>query len=107
MNARRSVDYSLKYWFILWCTLLFFALFFISAHGVAYVSWPRLVSLTDLINYSGPGYIGTRRGRGFRIGPLVSDAILGMKGGVPGIRKRVIAPSQEIELGTLEKKRVD
>lgn len=107
---RTTIDYSLKYWFILWCTLFIIALLFIGVHGIAYVSWPRLVPLTDLINYSGPGYIGKRRGRGLGFGPgkVISDSLMGTKGGVAAaIRKRVLAPSQEIELGTLEKKRVD
>lgn len=39
--------------------------YYLIAHGVDYVAWPRLSPLTDTINYSGKGYFSGKRGRGF------------------------------------------
>lgn len=39
--------------------------YYITAHGVDYVAWPRLQPLSDTINYTGKGYSSGRRGRGF------------------------------------------
>lgn len=96
-----TIDYSLSYWFALWTSLLVLALGFVLAHGVAYVSWPRLNSLTDLIEYNGPGYKATKRGRGLGIldGPGLRQANINV------MAKRV--STKEIEMGLLEKKRVD
>ncbi|EJD04396.1 uncharacterized protein FOMMEDRAFT_83474 [Fomitiporia mediterranea MF3/22] len=99
LTLPRSSDYSLSYWFALWMSLFVLAIGFVLAHGVAYVSWPRLNPMTDLIEYNGPGFKGKRHGRG-----------LGLVA-APGLRqsqftkKRVHA--QEIGLGTFAKKRVD
>lgn len=41
------------------------AMYYITAHGVDYVAWPRLQPLSDTINYAGKGYSSGRRGRGF------------------------------------------
>lgn len=41
------------------------AFYYITAHGVDYVAWPRLQPLSDTINYSGKGFSSGRRGRGF------------------------------------------
>ena len=49
-------DYSLIYFFLLWFLIFFFSLFYIRAHGVEYVSWPRLNPLDDVIYYDGPGF---------------------------------------------------
>ena len=35
-------------------------------HGVDYVSWPRLLPPTDIINYSGPGYRSGNHGKGLK-----------------------------------------
>ncbi|KAL5495670.1 SAC1 [Sanghuangporus weigelae] len=99
LTLPRSSDYSLSYWFALWTSLLVLALGFVFAHGVAYVSWPRLKPLTDLIEYNGPGYKGKRHGRG--LGILAA----------PGLRQANVmkkqVPTKEIKMGVFEKKRVD
>ncbi|KAL5535134.1 SAC1 [Sanghuangporus sanghuang] len=99
LTLPRSSDYSLSYWFALWTSLLVLALGFVLAHGVAYVSWPRLNPLTDLIEYNGPGYNGKRHGRG--LGILAA----------PGLRQANVmkkrVPTKEIEMGVFEKKRID
>ncbi|KAL0576576.1 Phosphoinositide phosphatase sac1 [Marasmius crinis-equi] len=64
MTLPRTSDYSLFYYFILWFTLLAIAVGFIIAHGILYVSWPRLVPLTDIVHYTGPGYRSARHGMG-------------------------------------------
>ena len=102
-----KIDYSLTYWFAFWILLFDAALIIILAHGVAFVAWPRLNPPTDLIDYNGPGFIAKRKGRGlgFGLGKILSGAgtsSLGKMG-----RKHTSAPSREIELGMLEKKRVE
>lgn len=76
---------------------------FIYVHGIEYVSWPKLVPLTDTIYYTGPGYRSGHHGKGLnaRVTPewstktkLLSTIARRNKGGF-----------EEIELGT--KKRVD
>ena len=52
----RTADYSLTYYFLLWCLVFFLSFFYIRAHGVEYVSWPRLNPLDDVIYYDGPGF---------------------------------------------------
>jgi len=52
----RIADYSLTYYFLLWCLIFFLSFFYIRAHGVEYVSWPRLNPLDDVIYYDGPGF---------------------------------------------------
>ena len=76
--------------------LLSLCLAFILVHGVDYVSWPRLVPLTNIIYYNGPGYRSGHHGKGFagNIGPAKWQT-----------RGRV--KSEEIELGVGMKKRVD
>ena len=37
---------------------------FIVVHGVSYVNWPKLIPLTDIIEYSGPGTKTSKNGRG-------------------------------------------
>ncbi|KAG7099546.1 hypothetical protein E1B28_001380 [Marasmius oreades] len=64
MTLPRTSDYSLFYYFVLWFTLLAISLAFIVIHGILYVSWPRLIPLTNVIYYSGPGYRSGRHGMG-------------------------------------------
>lgn len=77
---------------MLWFMLLAVALLFIFVHGIEYVSWPRLVPVTDVVHYSGPGFRSGHGGKGFAL-PAWPPA------------KRVRAGSEEIEMGM--KKRVD
>jgi hypothetical protein len=51
-----TADYSIIYYFLLWFLIVFFSFFYIRAHGVEYVSWPRLNPLDDVIYYDGPGF---------------------------------------------------
>jgi hypothetical protein len=54
---------SRRYHLLLLSTLV--AMFYyISTHGIDYVSWPRLNSLQDVISYEGRGHQSGRHGRG-------------------------------------------
>ena len=99
MNA--YADYSLTFWFALWISILAFAISFVFAHGIAYVSWPRLNPLTDVIEYNGPGFRGKRKGRGLSFATVKGRHVSGT-----GARQRRSA-AQEVEMGAYEKKRVD
>jgi hypothetical protein len=95
-----SIDYSLFYYFMLWFTLLAVGLLFILIHGIAYVSWPRLIPPTDIIYYSGPGFRSANNGKGFK-GDLTSRKVGKWLRG-----EKVPVSIDEIELGDI-KKRVD
>ncbi|KIM31856.1 hypothetical protein M408DRAFT_327265, partial [Serendipita vermifera MAFF 305830] len=56
LTLPRSSDYSLMYYFLFWMSLATAAFAYIRAHGVEYVSWPRLKRLDDVIYYDGPGF---------------------------------------------------
>ncbi|KZO96288.1 inositol/phosphatidylinositol phosphatase [Calocera viscosa TUFC12733] len=49
---------------ILFVLLAFLASYFIAAHGVSYVNWPRLTPPLDTLTYAGPGFKSPRHGRG-------------------------------------------
>ena len=74
------------FWFILLST----SVIFIFIHGIEYVSWPRLIPLTNIIYYQGSGYRSSHHGKG-----------MGVSGGKAGRLSRL----EEIEMGT--KMRVD
>ncbi|KAF8898432.1 SacI homology domain-containing protein [Infundibulicybe gibba] len=105
LTLPRTSDYSLFYFFMLWFSLLSLSMVFIIAHGIDYVSWPRLVPPTDSIYYSGPGYRSGHHGMGFKAGA----GILG------GLSAKLVdqatkpmghrVPIEEVEMGV--KKRVD
>lgn len=59
-----SSDLPLTFYFVLWAIILFAALTFIMMNGIEYVNWPRLIPLTDAIEYAGPGTRTGRNGRG-------------------------------------------
>lgn len=63
--SRSALDYSLLYYFVLWSTFLALSLVFVYLHGIDYVSWPRLLPLTDIIHYDGPGFREAHHGKGF------------------------------------------
>lgn len=67
-----SQDYSLFYYFMLWITLLTVSVGFVIVHGIDYVSWPRLLPLTDIIFYTGPGFRSGHHGKGVKGVPLGS-----------------------------------
>ncbi len=70
------LDYSLIYYFALWFTLVVVSTVFIFIHGLDYVAWPRLLPLTEVIHYNGPGFRSGRHGMGFGLdfGKLKSGA---------------------------------
>ncbi|KAI0932523.1 hypothetical protein AcV5_004276 [Taiwanofungus camphoratus] len=109
LTLPRTSDYSLFYYFLLWFTLLALALIFVFAHGIEYVSWPRLNPLTDIIYYTGPGFRSGNRGKGFGI-PALDVGKLKAGAGVKARRlaenhRRAKSKMEEIEMGT--KERVD
>ncbi|KAH0590337.1 hypothetical protein H2248_000494 [Termitomyces sp. 'cryptogamus'] len=96
LTLPRTSDYSLFYYFMLWFTLLTAAFIFMFIHGIDYVSWPRLIPLTDVIYYNGPGFRSGNHGKGLKdnFGPKWLDT------------KRTRMGAEHIELGEM-KKRVD
>jgi phosphatidylinositol 4-phosphatase len=100
----RFLDYSLIYYFALWFTLVVLSTVFIFIHGIDYVSWPRLLPLTEVIHYNGPGFRSGRHGTGFGldVGKLKSGAnAQWMTRGTRRLDKQI----EEIELGA--KRHVD
>lgn len=93
-------DYSLFYYFMFWFSLLTAALMFMFIHGIDYVSWPRLIPLTDVIYYNGPGFRSGDHGKGLR-----DNFGLARRAKWLGI-KRAGSGADHIELGEI-KKRVD
>lgn len=93
-------DYSIKYYFLLWCLILFISFFYIRAHGVDYVSWPRLNSLDDVIYYDGPGF---RSRKAPRHPAHQSTAVRGRL----TTNKPQRIGMEEIEMGHYGKKRTD
>ena len=107
MGLSSFTDYSLFIYFLLWFTIFGISLSFILAHGIDYVSWPRLISLSSIIHYSGPGYRGGNHGKGLNI-PALDMAQLKTKTKAKMLartHKRGVSTVNEIEMGT--KKRVD
>ena len=89
---------------MVWFVILGISAGFIFAHGMDYVAWPRLVSLTDVIFYEGPGYRSCKRrrvwnGRGKGGGLKVGEVSSGEG------RKRIVSGVSEVEMGT--RKRID
>ncbi|KZT06321.1 uncharacterized protein LAESUDRAFT_700727 [Laetiporus sulphureus 93-53] len=107
LTLPRTSDYSLTYYFFLWFSLMSFSLVFIFAHGVEYVNWPRLIPLTHIVYYSGPGYRSANRGKGFNVpvlDQLKASADAGARKLVEG-HQRAKSKIEEIEMGA--KERVD
>jgi phosphatidylinositol 4-phosphatase len=95
-----TADYSLKYYFLLWCLIFFLSFFYIRAHGVEYVSWPRLNPLDDVIYYDGPGF----RSRKVPKHPAYQSA--SVRGRLTTSKPQRIG-MEEIEMGHYGKKRTD
>ncbi|KAG6869151.1 hypothetical protein C0993_012250 [Termitomyces sp. T159_Od127] len=76
------------------------ALLFMFVNGIDYVSWPRLIPLTDIIYYNGPGFRSGNHGKGLKdnFGLAKRAKWLGTK--------RTRSGADHIELGEI-KKRVD
>lgn len=107
LTLPRSSNYSLSVYFLLWFTIFGISLVFILAHGIDYVSWPRLISLSSIINYNGPGYRGGNHGKGINI-PALDMTQLKAKTKAKMLARtyrRGVSSANEIEMGT--KKRVD
>jgi phosphatidylinositol 4-phosphatase len=96
-----SLDYGLYYYFIFWFILFSISLIFIFIHGIEYVSWPRLIPLTNIIYYGGPGYRSAHHGKGIGGTQRIAKTLTVSKAG----RRRAASRLEEIEMGT--KKRVD
>ena len=104
MISSALIDYSLFYYFLLWFTIFFLSLMFIFAHGVEYVSWPRLHPLTDIIYYEGPGFRSGNAGKGFGISALdfmkLSAGASRKARSLASSHQRAKNKMEEIEMGT-------
>jgi phosphatidylinositol 4-phosphatase len=101
-----TADYSLFYYFMLWFTFLLVSLTFIFVHGIRYVSWPRLIPMTDVIHYNGIGYRSAHHGMG--LGRTAKAFTVAQSMGVTLLskgRSRATSRIEEIEMGT--RKRID
>jgi phosphatidylinositol 4-phosphatase len=99
-------DYSLTYYFLLWFTLLFISMGFILAHGIDYVSWPKLLPPTDIVYFNGPGFRSAHHGKGLRSFPLkLINTSKWLNSGYrrPGMKVGV----EELEMQRVDKKHVD
>lgn len=94
-------------YFLLWFAIFGFSFAFILVHGIDYVSWPRLVSLSSIIYYNGPGYRGGNHGKGINIPALDMTQVKANTKAKMLARshKRGVSNVNEIEMGT--KKRLD
>ena len=94
-------------YFLLWFTIFGISFAFILAHGIDYVSWPRLISLSSVINYNGPGYRGGNHGKGVSVPALDMTQLKTRTKArmLARAHKRGMSGGNEIEMGT--KKRVD
>lgn len=93
---------------MLWFTLAAVSLLFIFMHGIDYVNWPRLLPLTDIIYYDGPGFRSHRHGMGLGL-PALEKIKAGAAAQAKSMgeqHRRVKSKRlEEIEMGT--KERVD
>ena len=102
-----DTDYSLFGYFLLWFTIFGISFAFVLAHGIDYVAWPRLISLSSIINYNGPGYRGGHHGKGINIPALDMTQLKARTKAkmLARTHKHGTSIANEIEMGT--KKRVD
>ncbi|KAI0044382.1 hypothetical protein FA95DRAFT_1545168 [Auriscalpium vulgare] len=103
LTLPRSSNYSLFYYFVLWLSLLALSVTFVFIYGIDYVSWPRLLPPTDIINYSGPGYRSGDHGKGLGLDVGKLKAGASAQWMAHGLRRD--KHLEEIELGT--RKRID
>jgi len=99
LTLPRSSDYSLFYYFMLWFFLFSVAAAFMILHGIEYVAWPRLIPLTDIIYYNGPGFRSAHHGKGFN--GKHEPSWKKTKWLSSGARRGKVA-IEEIELGTVK-----
>ncbi|KAF9015025.1 inositol/phosphatidylinositol phosphatase [Cyathus striatus] len=67
LTLPRSSDYSIIYYFLIWFSILSFALIFMLIHGIDFVVWPKLIPMTDIIYYKGDGFRSARHGMGLKL----------------------------------------
>lgn len=88
---------------MLWLFLVLVSLAFIFIHGIEYVNWPRLLPLSDIVHYEGPGFRSGHKGKGMGIAAFDSrqaaTPILQVK-----TRRRAPSKLEEIEMGTMGRK---
>ncbi|KZT57104.1 hypothetical protein CALCODRAFT_453422 [Calocera cornea HHB12733] len=109
MLPRSSSTLSILPFNLLFLLLALLASYFIAAHGVSYVNWPRLNPPLDMLTYAGPGFKEPRHGRGDIGVPLpVLGAGLGAGGGEKGEKGRGRLNSamrvEEMEMGATKKR---
>ena len=92
------IDYSLLYYFLLWFALVALSLTFIFVHGIEYVNWPRLLPLSDIVHYDGPGFRSGNKGKGFGIPALDPAKMPRLE-----VPRRGAGKLEEIEIGTVRK----
>jgi len=59
---------------LLWIIIFLISIEVIILHGIDFVAWPRLVPLTDIVYYTGPGYRSGRHGMGVKMPYIGSTA---------------------------------
>ncbi|KAG9314554.1 putative phosphoinositide phosphatase [Chiua virens] len=108
LTLPRASNYSLLYYFMLWSVVAVLAITFMMIYGIEYVSWPRLIPLTDAVYYEGPGFRSANHGKGLKFAHqfgwsgqvfLENGAMMGRK------RTLTVTKMEEIEMGN--KQRVD
>ncbi|KDQ16810.1 hypothetical protein BOTBODRAFT_53873 [Botryobasidium botryosum FD-172 SS1] len=102
VSLPRSSDYSLFWYNILWLVVLSLSLIYIFAHGIKYVSWPRLNPPVATIFYEGPGFRGSQSGRGLKL-PFGLEKVLEKqlaRAGQQMQRPLLNQKIEEIEMGT-------
>ncbi|GMK56462.1 hypothetical protein CspeluHIS016_0303020 [Cutaneotrichosporon spelunceum] len=67
----RTSEWSIYSLLLLWVALAFVTGSYIWGNGTSYVAWPRLNPPHEILSYEGPGYRGTRRGRGLSITGII------------------------------------
>lgn len=77
------------------------SLVFIFVHGIEYVNWPRLLPLSDIIYYDGPGFRSGNKGKGFGIPALDPNRLPAAPRTM--IHKRGGSKLEEMEMGTVRK----
>ena len=82
-------------------TLVVLSVVFIFIHGIEYVNWPKLLPLSDIVHYDGPGFRSGHNGKGMGIPALDSRSA----SRVAAQHKRALSKLEEIEMGT--KSRLD
>jgi len=86
---------------LLWFFLFAVAAVFMLIHGIEYVSWPRLIPLSDIIYYNGPGFRSAHHGKG--LGGKHEPSWKKTKWLSAGPARRGKVAVEEIELGTVKK----